>query len=1067
MIVVATILGLVLPTAGVVIADGPVISVTKPLDGGVSTSRDIIVEGCCTAPVRTLALGPSELGNHAGTNMQWRAGHLVMRPIKQFSDDFSGMSLDPARWVILRDTGIITVSGGELTMALESATSNTGLIRSVRGVTPEDRDWRAEFRLKFITLGYTGGGGGLSGGAVDELSSHMAVWGAYAWGSPDWRVYSNGNSYFNGTNDGSYHTYALSYSAARNQGELLKDGERLAIVPMATVPDILWFGSPSATAYWSTGLAVDYANVWTEGGSWTSHTHDMGHLTSIDDVRASWTSTHAASAHIEVEARTSVDNVTWTGWRAMGQGGPSPLGRYLNVRVFTSLPDVKSESANISISSFRVSYHDPLTSVEVRRAGGEWTTATGLETWSASLSLEEDSNTIDVRANDTAGNMVVKALTVVVDTIPPVGTVHIQGDHPYCNDLNVILELSATDRYGVEYVQISNAPDMFNKQTFYYCTTIAWKLEGLDGEVPVYVRFVDAHGLLSDIMTDSIVYDAVPPIGSVTINYGRAYTPTTTVRLDLEYSDTRGVAKVELSNAADFPTSSTIAVSGKVVEAWELLPDGDGPRMVYMRLTDIAGNVRVVSDTIEVYAPKRIGSVVIEQNAQYTSKSIVSLRIECPPEARPQRMQLSPDGAFTTEWENFQRDKLWILAPGDGPKAVWVRFEDFRGIFSLPVNDTIVLDTVAPVVTVAIEGGVDYATATCLTVELSWQDVATPVRMWVAEDGRFDLVQPQPFAPSFAWTVGAWEGRHLIYVQLEDGAGNLGSAMDDIHFATKVPVLKLSLPGGGFTDARSPLEVVASATDDYGWCTVQLAFGTDPPADAPWLPGTGPLLVSVPDGTQDGSYEVRGRCRSAAGLTSQLVSVAVTVDLVAPDVSIKSPAQGTSVRQSGFAVLVEFTARDPNGIGALSMSIDGGNWTAMDAVGRSATATLGGTGEHTIAIRAVDRAGNEATATTTFRLERASAVVAGGGVILVILAAIIVVAVLGALVYRRRRPRTRRSSEPRPPATTDAKAAPPDAPAMVHEAPPVPMGSATAPAHAQVPHAPEPPVGEVVTWEEY
>ncbi len=1033
------LLSLLIPLADVALADGPLISITEPLDGGVSQTSSITVRGCCTAPVQSLDLGPSELGIQPGSNMQWRSGSLVMRPVKYFSDDFSGVSLDPARWVKVRDTGILTVVGGELTMAWESYTSNTGLIRSIRGITPDNMDWRAEYRLKNGYLGYNGAGGGLSGGVMDPMSSDMATWGTWVWtGGPDWWVYSHGSAFFNGSSDGAYHTYALSYSAARRQCELLMDGDSLGVVSMTSIPEIYWFGATDAGMYYSSSVIVDYADVWTEGGSWTSLIYDLGHLTSIDDVRAVWTSTHTSSAVIHVEARTSMDNITWTAWAPMGEGGPALAGRYLQLRTFVSLPGVKSEQASISITKFKVSYHDPLTSVEVRASGGKWTAVTGLEAWSADLTLEEDENTIAVRANDTAGRSSTTSITVVVDTTPPVGSVRILGDQQYHNDLDVILELNATDRYGVAYVQVSNAPDMFNKQTFYYCSTVSWRLDGLDGEVPVFVRFVDAHGLLSGIVTDSIIYDAVPPMGTVSIAGGMEYTPSTTVRLDLEYSDTRGVAKVELSNAPDFPPTSTVTVTGKVVEPWELLSDGDGPRSVHMRLTDLAGNVKVVSDTIEVYAPKRIGLVVIEEGAPYTAKTIVNLRIDCPPEVRPQRMQLSADGTFTTEWENYQREKLWILGSGDGNKTVWVRFEDFRGIYSLPVNDTIVLDTVAPVVTVSIEGGAEYATRTNLTVSVVCEDASPPGGMWLAEDGRFDLVEPRPFASPLDWTVAAWEGRHYLYIQVEDGAGNLGSGVDSIYYAMKVPVLRLTLLAGASSNGRSPLEVEAQATDDYGSFEVQLAFGADPPGDAPWLAtdGSQPLLVTVPPGTAEGNHEVRGRCRSAAGLVSQVAVVPVIIDLVAPEVRIRVPVDGAVIRQSGFAIMVEFTAQDPSGMKALTFSLDGGNWTTIPVADRTVEVVLGGTGEHTIAIRGLDKAGNDATATTTFRLERKAAVVVGGsGVLLLLIAAIIGVGVVGAIAYRRRRPSGPKAPAQRPtPAPAPAPiGAPPTAPAAPSE----------------------------------
>ena len=149
-------------------------------------------------------------------------------------------------------------------------------------------------------------------------------------------------------------------------------------------------------------------------------------------------------------------------------------------------------------------------------------------------------------------------LTVIVDTVPPRGTVNISQGRALTNDLDVTLYLDASDRWGVSYVEVSNAEDMFNKLTFAYAPTIRWHLEGVDGVVPVYVRFEDSHGLLSDIVSDSIIYDTFPPIGSLKIDDGATYTPSLLVGLSLEYSDPRGVALVELS---DFAVAAAAEIS--------------------------------------------------------------------------------------------------------------------------------------------------------------------------------------------------------------------------------------------------------------------------------------------------------------------------------------------------------------------------------------------------------------------------------------------------------------------------------------------------------------------------
>jgi hypothetical protein len=223
-----------------------------------------------------------------------------------------------------------------------------------------------------------------------------------------------------------------------------------------------------------------------------------------------------------------------------------------------------------------------------------------------------------------------------------------------------------------------------------------------------------------------------------------------------------------------------------------------------------------------------------------------------------------------------------------------------------------------------------------------------------------------------------------------------------IHYSLVRPQLRLELPGGPVSNAVDQVPVTAVATDPYGDVTVQLAFGHDPPPDAPWFPAYGPLSASVPFGTPDGAYEIRGRAKNAAGLVSDVANVTVRLDRTSPTVDVQGPRQGDSFSQKGLGVLLAFSASDPNGISNVSYRVDGGGWVFIPSTSRSVPVTVDGFGEHTVMVRVLDGAGNPGTGSSTFELLRTETTVASGGVMLLLLALVLILAILVALVYRSR-----------------------------------------------------------------
>ncbi|UCC93523.1 MAG: hypothetical protein JSW25_02325, partial [Thermoplasmata archaeon] len=655
-------------------------------------------------------------------------------------------------------------------------------------------------------------------------------------------------------------------------------------------------------------------------------------------------------------------------------------------------------AAVMRITDITVNRTHPVTSVELRNVDtdGLWSNATGLNTWTATVPLREGTNRIEVRVTDTSGAVNVTAFDQLLDSVPPTGTMHILKDRPYTNNLNVTLHLNATDLYGVEYVDVSNAEDMRDAIRYPYKETIDWRMAGADGEVTCYVRFIDPHGLESPVISDSIMYDSIPPSGTIHIASGREYTPSLIVDLDLTYSDTRGVALLEVSNQANFTDVGFLDVGETVYRNWSMAEGPDGPRTVHFRLTDMAGNVRIVNDTIEYYAPKRIGSMVMAGGANITNNPTVHIEVDVSLTLGPKRMQLSNDAAFIgAVWQPLSDEVFWILSPDDGHKVVYLRFIDFRDIVSIPINASITLDTTPPDVEVLLDGGTKYTTRELVEVTLEYSDASPAASMWVSRVDRFNEADEVPFSSTFPWTVPPREGDHDIYLQVSDLAGNTVVVHGSIFYASILPKVTIGLPDGDVTGSQEWVLVGANVEDHYGGVELAFAIDSDPLDDPSWVPLNGPYEVDIPDGLGEGTHQVTVRARNVAGLVSEPVTMNFTIDWTGPEVTVESPAEGTVLPQSGLDVLLQLIAYDPSGIASARYRVDGGEWVDLEGDDLTDVMTMDDFGEHTVVAEVTDGVGNTEVARSTFSVEDSEAQVSSGGSWWILLLIVVLVAVAG------------------------------------------------------------------------
>ena len=956
---------------------GPTIGFTNHTDGDWYSSPQILVEGWARHDVNNLSMNMTELGYDDLSGVRIVGDQVVFRAEKYWGEEFAGPTLDTDKWEFVYTGGYIQFNSGYLYISgtYQGGYDIASLIRSKGPTFPDSpaAGWSAEFRMTYYNPYDYEMGGGITNGSTEVKDSLMAAYMDnldYGW----LRAYTDGDEVYNVYNNHQrWRTYRL-HSDGEGQFRLYIDDVNIANFTSSSVASHFWFGTnyPVMPNPYHGAIYIDYARVFALSGSWTSSVVDLGDSMVLDRIRPNWTSSARDQAKLDLWVQVSDDGVAWTDWVPLVGGYPAEdiMGRYFRYRVRMGFPSDAQAGQNIKLNGLNIDYHNPIMSIGYNHNGKGWVALNETPEWNFTLDLEEDENLIRVRVIDIRQMLAVAEVTLILDTTAPTGSIEINGGAVWCNDRNVILTASAHDKWGVVAVELSNDRRNLTWQLRPYCETLPRWIPAAQGMSYVYARFTDIHGIVSEVVQDGIMFDSEYPVSRVLIDGGTDWASSSQVSLGLEYDDINPISRIEISNSEDMSDPMEVPVGTYEVD-WDLSLVDDGTATVYLRVFDIAGNANVVHDNIVVYFPKAEGTVVIEGDALMTNNKIVSLTIDVPTALLARLMQVSNDASFPgIEWEALVEEKLWLLSEGDGMKTVHVRFQDYRGIASLPVNSTIILDSTPPVVEVRMNQGAPYTTVTDVNLYITFKDTYLADQMWVSDSDDFFRVTSQDYLSILPWRLPAAEGTYTLYVKVTDVAGNAAIGSDSIRHTTLIPIVSPSIEGGSPTSDDESIVVVVDWVDEYGAILVQVGIDRDPGATDPWMDASFPITVPLPTGIQKGRHEVRMRARNLPGLESDVVSTPFELDMTPPTLVITSPVNGSKRTQDDRDVEVSLTIDDESDIELAEYRIDVGAWVSFLTDSRMIVIDMPTFGFHTVDVRVTDAAGNEALTSTEFTIRK-------------------------------------------------------------------------------------------------
>jgi len=488
-------------------------------------------------------------------------------------------------------------------------------------------------------------------------------------------------------------------------------------------------------------------------------------------------------------------------------------------------------------------------------------------------------------------------------------------------------------------------------------TTTSYDISLTEGTHTVEVRAYDEGGnSASDSIT--ITVDTTAPSVTITSPTDGSTVSTSDVTVEWTGDDGSGTG-IEHYEVRCYNTtwdSGWINVGKSTSYTFTGLADGD--YTVEVVAYDYAGNAG--SDSVSFTVSTQQQGVSIESPTEdpstgeaYVGSDDVALSWSPDPNADHYEIYVNGSLHGTTTGTNYEIENL-----GEGVWNITVVAVDAAGNTLSSDYKITVVDLTPP--TVSPSRSMDVADSSTTSVTISWSgdDALSGIDHYeVYVDGSWVDV-----GNSTSYTIDTSslsDGIYAVYIRAFDKTGHTAQSTMILIVDKVAPSLTIVYPSDGSVLASSAVVISWDASDAL-LGVEHFEVSTD---GSTWI-SVGRETSYIWSGLTDGTYTFYVRAYDVAGNYVE-VNVTFTIDLTAPDVTITSPADGSTVTTSDVTVQWQSSATD---IAYYLVRLDSGAWIN---VGTSTSYTFSGVsdGVHVVCVVAVDNAGNSAMTTSVFIVE--------------------------------------------------------------------------------------------------
>ncbi|QSQ27964.1 OmpA family protein [Pyxidicoccus parkwayensis] len=598
-------------------------------------------------------------------------------------------------------------------------------------------------------------------------------------------------------------------------------------------------------------------------------------------------------------------------------GNVDPTPATYSWTIDTTPPDTAIVSGPSAVTSstsatFDFSSPDSPVTYECSLDGAAYAACTDPVTFTG---LAEGNHTLSVRARDAAGNVDPTPATHSwrVDTTVP-DTVIVSGPSGVTASTSATFDFSSPESPVTYECSLDGA-------AFAACTDPVTFTGLAQGNHTLSVRARDAAGNVDPTpATRSWTVDTVAPDTSFT-STPPLTTNSSVANFDFNSNESPVTYECRLDGAALFtPCADPQTFTGLA----------NGSHTLEVRAVDSAGNVdptpATYTWTVDTSPPDT--TIVSGPTGSTTSTSAT---FDFSSNESPVTYQCSLDGAAFTACT----DPVTFTGLADGSHTLSVRAVDAAGnVDPTPATRTWTVDRTAPDTTI-VSGPATVTNATTATFDFTSNE--SPVTYECSLDGAAFTACTDPVTFS-----GLADGGHTLSVRARDAAGNV-----DPTPATYAWTVDRTAPDTTIVSGPPALTSSTSATFDFSSNESPVTYQCSLDGAA-FAACTDPVTFS---GLADGNHTLSVRAVDAAGNVDPTPAThAWTVDRTAPDTTIVSgPALVTNATTATF----DFSSNESPV--TYQCSLDGGAFAACtDPV----TFTGLAEGGHTLAVRAVDAAGN-------------------------------------------------------------------------------------------------------------
>jgi hypothetical protein len=416
------------------------------------------------------------------------------------------------------------------------------------------------------------------------------------------------------------------------------------------------------------------------------------------------------------------------------------------------------------------------------------------------------------------------------------------------------------------------------------------------------------------------------------------------------------VAKVELS--IDNRTTWVLATGMTSWAATLSLPENTV--IIWVRVTDVAGDTNITSVSVEVDTTPPTGSVVINENEPFSTGMYVVLTLNATDRYGIQSMMISNSPDFNdSSWDDYSPTATWQLSAGDGLKTVYVKYRDTNGWESKVYSDSILLDTTPPTGSIHIDDGAEYTRNSTVTLSLNATDPSGLNGMMVSNTPDFLGAQWTDYKESMPWALGPDSLVRTVYVKFRDMGEHISQACSDSIIEDLIsPTVTVMINGGApYTESRN-VTVELRPVENNVVAVMQVREGDGSfTGNQPWVALLTNTTLTLSAG--EGTKTVSARLMDAAGNIGASASSSILYDSTSPTTKLGIIPE-TSPRAK---VTVSWNATDATS-GVLWYDVQSragdGSWTDwLTHVNQTSAAFTGDDLQtYQFRARAEDRAGN-------------------------------------------------------------------------------------------------------------